>query len=57
VWGGEGKKKGLKRKDNGFVFAFSKKKKNSRIVFNCYLGIEEMVIIKINETCISTLFF
>jgi hypothetical protein len=26
VWGGEGKKKGLKRKDNGFVFAFSKKK-------------------------------
>jgi hypothetical protein len=27
VWGGEGKKKGLKRKDNGFVFAFSKKKK------------------------------
>jgi hypothetical protein len=25
--GRRGKKKGLKRKDNGFVFAFSKKKK------------------------------
>jgi hypothetical protein len=39
------------------LFLLFQKKKNSRIVFNCYLGIEEMVIIKINETCISTLFF